>query len=50
MTVVPETDLFVTKDGPSTAAADTDVTFTITAGNGGPDSGSISLTDTLPGG
>jgi large repetitive protein len=49
VTVVAETDLFVTKDGPGTAAADTDVTFTITAGNDGPDSGSISLTDTLPG-
>jgi uncharacterized repeat protein (TIGR01451 family) len=49
VTVVAETDFFVTKDGPGTAAADTDVTFTITAGNNGPDSGSISLTDTLPG-
>jgi uncharacterized repeat protein (TIGR01451 family) len=49
VTIVAETDLFVSKDGPSTAAADTDVTFTLTAGNGGPDGGSISLTDTLPG-
>ena len=49
VTVVAETDFFVSKDGPGTAAADTDVTFTITAGNNGPDSGSISLTDTLPG-
>ena len=49
VTVVAETDLFVIKDGPNTAAADTDVTFTITAGNNGPDSGPISLSDTLPG-
>jgi uncharacterized repeat protein (TIGR01451 family) len=49
VTVVAETDLFVSKDGPGTAEADTDVTFTITAGNSGPDTGSISLTDTLPG-
>jgi len=49
VTVVPESDLFVSKDGPSTAAADTDVTFTITAGNNGPDGTSISLSDTLPG-
>jgi uncharacterized repeat protein (TIGR01451 family) len=49
VTIVAETDLFVTKDGPSTAPADSDVTFTITAGNNGPDSGGISLTDTLPG-
>ena len=49
VTVVAETDLFVIKDGPSSAPADSDVTFTITAGNNGPDAGSISLTDTLPG-
>ena len=49
VTVVAETDLFVTKDGPTSAPADSDVTFTITAGNSGPDIGSISLSDTLPG-
>jgi len=49
VTIVAETDLFVSKDGPSSAPADSDVTFTITAGNNGPDSGGISLTDTLPG-
>ena len=49
VTVVAETDLFVIKDGPTSAPADSDVTFTITAGNNGPDSGSISLTDMLPG-
>jgi uncharacterized repeat protein (TIGR01451 family) len=49
VTISQETDLFVSKDGPGTSGADTDVTFTITAGNEGPDSGPISLTDTLPG-
>jgi len=49
VTVTQETDLFVSKTGPSTSGADTDVTFTITAGNAGPDTGPISLTDTLPG-
>ena len=49
VTVTSETDLFVSKTGPSTSGADTDVTFTITAGNEGPDTGPISLTDTLPG-
>jgi len=49
VTVVAETDLFVIKNGPNSAPADSDVTFTITAGNNGPDAGSISLTDTLPG-
>lgn len=49
VTVVQATDFYVSKNGPTTAAADTDVTFTITAGNNGPDSGSISLSDTLPG-
>ena len=50
VTIVSETDLFVSKNGPSSAAADTDVTFTLTAGNNGPDGGSISLTDNLPAG
>jgi uncharacterized repeat protein (TIGR01451 family) len=49
VTVTPTTDLYVTKDGPTTALAGSNVTFTINAGNSGPDGGSISLTDTLPG-
>lgn len=49
VTITATTDLFVSKDGPGTAAAGSDVTFTITAGNGGPDDGNISLSDTLPG-
>jgi uncharacterized repeat protein (TIGR01451 family) len=49
VTVTQTADLFVTKDGPTTAPAGSDVTFTITAGNNGPDGDSVSLTDTLPG-
>jgi uncharacterized repeat protein (TIGR01451 family) len=50
VTVTQTADLYVTKDGPTTAPAGSDVTFTITAGNNGPDSDSVSLTDTLPAG
>ncbi|MEK6375529.1 MAG: IPTL-CTERM sorting domain-containing protein [Acidobacteriota bacterium] len=46
-----ESDLFISKSGPSTAAADTDVSFTITITNFGPDpSATVTLTDIVAGG
>jgi uncharacterized repeat protein (TIGR01451 family) len=46
-----ESDLFVAKTGPSTAAADTDVPFTITVTNVGPDaSATVTLQDVIVGG
>jgi large repetitive protein len=46
----PQSDLGITKVGPSVAGTDTDVTYTITFINGGPDdAASGSWTDTLPG-
>lgn len=52
-TFVPPTtqaDLFVTKVGPNAAGPDTDVVYTITTGNAGPDDATaFSLTDPLPG-
>ncbi len=46
---IPQADLSVLKTGPATAAPNTDVTFTITVSNFGPDAASmVSLTDTLP--
>lgn len=46
----PQGDVFVIKDGPGAAAADTDVSYTITLGNAGPDAAeNVSLSDTLPG-
>lgn len=46
----PSADLFAQKIGPSTAAADSDVTYTITVGNNGPnDAVNANWTDTLPG-
>lgn len=46
----PQADLAVSKNGPQTAQANTDVTFTITLTNAGPSSATnVSLTDTLPG-
>lgn len=46
-----ESDLFISKSGPSTAAADTDVSFTITITNFGPDpSATVTLTDVIAGG
>jgi len=42
-------DMFVTKSGPATAAINTDVTYTITVGNIGPDDApNARFTDTLP--
>src|SRR5437762_3512534 len=47
---VPSTaDLSVTKTGPAQAAADTDITYTITVVNNGPDqAGAASMTDNVP--
>ena len=51
MTVpIPQADIGVQKVGPDSAAPDTDVAYTITVNNSGPDAAdSVSLTDTLPG-
>jgi uncharacterized repeat protein (TIGR01451 family) len=47
---IPQADFGVQKSGPSTAAPDTDVPYSITVQNSGPDPAlSFSLTDTLPG-
>jgi len=44
-------DLFVAKNGPSSAAADSDVSFTVIVANEGPDdASSVTLTDVIPGG
>jgi uncharacterized repeat protein (TIGR01451 family) len=46
----PQSDMFVNKTGPTGAAPDTDVAYTITVGNAGPDDAStVTLSDTLPG-
>jgi uncharacterized repeat protein (TIGR01451 family) len=46
----PQADLSVQKSGPESALADTDVVYSITVSNGGPDAAAgVSLTDTLPG-
>jgi uncharacterized repeat protein (TIGR01451 family) len=46
----PAADISVTKNGPSGAAPDSDVTYTIVFQNGGPSAAeNVSLTDTLPG-
>ncbi|HYC93409.1 MAG TPA: IPTL-CTERM sorting domain-containing protein [Thermoanaerobaculia bacterium] len=50
-TTVPEedADVAVTKSGPSSAGPDTDVTYSITVSNLGPDAATnVTLTDTLP--
>jgi len=45
----PTADLSVTKSGPASAGPDTDVVFTLTVLNGGPDAAAnVTLTDTLP--
>ncbi len=47
---IPQADIGVQKVGPSTAAPDTDVAYSISVNNAGPDAAdSFSLTDTLPG-
>ncbi len=47
---IPQADIGVQKVGPSSAAADTDVAYSISVNNAGPDAAdSFSLTDTLPG-
>lgn len=47
---IQQADLSVQKTGPPTATPNSDVTFTISVNNGGPDAAnSVSLTDTLPG-
>ena len=47
----PSADLFVTKSGPATAAADTDVTYTVTVSNIGEiDALAVELTDPVPDG
>ncbi|MEA2414937.1 MAG: hypothetical protein QOI58_1594 [Thermoanaerobaculia bacterium] len=51
-TTVPsqQADVSVLKTGPAAAMADTDVSYSITVTNGGPNAAaSVSLTDTLPG-
>ena len=46
----PQADVGVQKVGPDTAAPDTDVSYSISVNNSGPDAAdSFSLTDTLPG-
>jgi uncharacterized repeat protein (TIGR01451 family) len=46
----PSADLIVQKSGPASALADTDVVYSITLINGGPDAAaSVVLSDTLPG-
>lgn len=50
-TTVATTDVSVAKTGPATAAAGSNVTYTITIANAGPDSAdNVTLTDTLPAG
>ena len=47
---IPQADVSVGKSGPSKAAPNSDVVFTITVANGGPTTAStVSLNDTLPG-
>ncbi|HJQ35682.1 MAG TPA: IPTL-CTERM sorting domain-containing protein [Thermoanaerobaculia bacterium] len=46
----PVSDAFIMKDGPSSAGPDTDVVYTISVTNGGPDAASpLAWRDTLPG-
>jgi len=46
----PSADLLIGKTGPSGAAANTDVSFTINVGNAGPNTAvNVTTTDTLPG-
>jgi uncharacterized repeat protein (TIGR01451 family) len=46
----PQADLYIQKVGPNSAGADTDVSYTITIGNVGPDAASdAAWSDTLPG-
>jgi uncharacterized repeat protein (TIGR01451 family) len=46
----PQADLGITKTTPDEAAADTNITYTLTATNGGPDSAAnATVSDTLPG-
>jgi len=45
----PQTDVFAQKQGPSFAGPDTDVVYTLTVGNNGPDPATLSFEDTLPG-
>jgi uncharacterized repeat protein (TIGR01451 family) len=50
-TINPVSDLGVTKSGPATVVAGTDLTYTITATNAGPSTAfNVSLADTLPAG
>lgn len=44
----PQSDLYVSKLGPSSAPPDSDVSYTITVGNAGPAAGALTLTDKLP--
>ncbi|HYK00647.1 MAG TPA: hypothetical protein VE974_02760 [Thermoanaerobaculia bacterium] len=46
----PQGDIFIAKSGPGSAGPDTNVAFTITIGNAGPDAAeTVELNDTLPG-
>jgi large repetitive protein len=45
----PQADLAILKSGPSSAGEDTDVVYTIQLNNAGPDTGNVTLTDTIPG-
>ena len=50
-TLFPKSDLQVSKSGPDTASADTDVTYTITVTNLGPqDASEVTLNDPIPAG
>lgn len=50
-TLTPSADLAVTKDGPPSAAAGTNVTYTVTLTNAGPSAAAdVSLTDAVPAG
>lgn len=47
---IPSADIYVVKSGPPFAGPNTDVSYDITVGNGGPDANpSVALADTLPG-
>ena len=47
----PQADVFISKSGPATVTANTDVSYAITVGNNGPDTATnVSWSDNLPGG
>jgi uncharacterized repeat protein (TIGR01451 family)/fimbrial isopeptide formation D2 family protein len=49
VTVTPMADVHIAKTGPATAASGSNITYTLTYGNNGPDpAAGVSITDTLP--